>query len=1630
MATYEEWLKKLRESDKKKVEKWNANNPYQKITTDHLTTAPSKKEQEAERKRILEEDLRKKAESLRKKAQEANLKKAKAAKKEKEEKQKAKREKEKAERLERTKTLKTKKTTKAKRKNMTPEAKGLQTEAWNTNAYPRAVTGFYTGGINAYTGGINPLTNYSAEDLFEVTEDTKNSKAYKGGKIAGTVTAYSLGYTGAGALVKNGASKLLKTGASKKLVGKLAKTKVVKKAATNMLKKQGQNLTKKGVDHASRKVANQIGEGLARNLVGDMTVGTAMDLNVALADGLEPGTPEWNREMAQNALVNFGVGGAIEFAPAVVKAIIKPKTAKEAASAVAETTSAIKEALGTSTTKKSKLPDAKASKAALPERTIVQFPSKTGEAPVEPQRAAIVETPAKVTRVDDAAIERALTEKELDGYEKQHDEYMDYVAENYSWVDDGSPHNTPQVEIAEPLAGRNIKKVGSRTAKAFMNENPDVAPYFQREAKVMLGELSDFTKGERWYNTTPAGESAYDEAWGGTKRFTSSDIEELLDDFNYTYEDIRKGLEGIIAGGSKADNAVSKRIEFFLDQRLRNGYDEFASGYHVGPDEDYLKVVRGQQITDYHANVDRQRARADGEPAKQEAVNGFEVVGSTDETLGIISKDFRVVDDIYNKFKRKSEGLKSEFISGQRPLERMVEEGGDEVLLGATQAVRSSTGTVAHIFDRGLVDPMGKAITYVDADGATKKLPSYKKLMEQIPSNELDDFNTYAQHLHNIYRIAVDPERAVFRQTSAEESKAIVDKMLTNHPKFATYSKNITEWWNAFTKAWLLDTGRMTAEAYQTMLGKYPHYIPTYRTGKSTRVGNGTRGLSAGKAVGSAKGGTSEVEPLQNGFLKEMQRIIRSTRENELYKRLVDELRAKPEDLKQYGVVTGEKPNTSAADDVTAFLDDIDQEGLKSVHDRVAMVTAYIDGQPVSAYVNKDVYNALQLLRTGNIDYERHGFFVKAGTAITNPVKSFITTLNPLFNLANVMRDLPTLLIQSKHGVLKNLTGLARVILWHMPTNSEVYQTYKGMGVKHSGYFAQNKGFTDAKGIAKNPATKLLRAGEKGLSALGETFETIPRMVEFLNSLEKYAGDPDAPLRALNDASEVTVNFSRSAPTTKLLDAWTLYLNAAVQGLDKFARTVKANPVKTTARTASVIGVPYLYLLMMNANNPHYQDLNERTKQNYFCVPNICGEYDEDGNAMTFIKIPLNREYGALFGALLDVAWDYWRGDEDPWQGVKETAKTNFLPPSPLSGGVLGPIVHDLPNNKDFAGRSIVPANLENASPINQQDATTSGAALGVATFANNLSERIPGTDKVIPETLRSPKKVDFLIDSYGGYLGSVLQSATAQGANSSEDFLKENLWQGTVIDPFLDRFTADPRYSSGVLEDFYNDMRKVEQGKTDEGLEEEKGVNYAKYKVYTEISEELTELSKQEKEILSSNMTKAQKEAAIKKLREQKNELARSAKDRVAEAETEYESDPSFAILSNDVKDKWSSDSNVSKTEFANAYNSRTIKDGKKKGLANAMEMYNAGSSYDAARLVDAKLSEETWTKAGNLSYLGFTPQDVQTIANGMDADGNKSYSKDEITAYLDNSHYSEIEKAYLFDAFASWKNARNPYY
>lgn len=179
-----------------------------------------------------------------------------------------------------------------------------------------------------------------------------------------------------------------------------------------------------------------------------------------------------------------------------------------------------------------------------------------------------------------------------------------------------------------PLESRDIDEVGNRKVKAYQYEHPEIRPYFQAEAENMLYDLDNTIKGEKIAIKDEAG---YITDWAGMTRQTTEAIAYLKDKYGYSYAEIRKGLNAIIEDHGAENIAVAKRIEFMLDERLREGYTT-SDGIPIPANEDYIKFLEERGITEFNSQAIDSLAVDENVPVKETPIEEVAAVNETTPT--------------------------------------------------------------------------------------------------------------------------------------------------------------------------------------------------------------------------------------------------------------------------------------------------------------------------------------------------------------------------------------------------------------------------------------------------------------------------------------------------------------------------------------------------------------------------------------------------------------------------------------------------------------------------------------------------------------------------------------------------------------------------------------------------------------------------------------------------------------------------------------------------------------------------------------------------------------------------------------------------------------------------------------
>lgn len=750
---------------------------------------------------------------------------------------------------------------------------------------------------------------------------------------------------------------------------------------------------------------------------------------------------------------------------------------------------------------------------------------------------------------------------------------------------------------------------------------------------------------------------------------------------------------------------------------------------------------------------------------------------------------------------------------------------------------------VAHqILNQHMVDHQGNAVGLSLAD-VSKKIPKGKQI----------DFADYMINKHAITRMGRGEK--VFKDDlnmNIAKSKAKIAEYETQHPEFKDAADEFMKFNQELANNWLVKTGVIPKDVWEGYVKANPDYVSNERYfsdlesyGKSNQAKRAFANQSnpIKKAPGSQR-------PIINPFETSIERVAKYTKiakRNEVMQTLISHIQKDPEAFAGWAEIVPNEKNPGA------FMDSLEsmlqKEGVDKTLDELNkafeqkpdlthgnIVTGLVDGKPVHVRVN----DAQLLEALTNLTPQAQEGVIKAVGKVTRMMKTLTTGVNPIFSLTrNIWRDVPQAYKNSKtvDNPITYTKDLASAIV-DVFGNRESFKAFKAMGGGHASPVS-----SDINLLAKSKRQIL---GEKGLrtwpekamsgiEGLSNIMEAAPRLAEFKRIAKN--GDYASRVKGLYEANDITVNFNRYGNNIKQLDAIIPYLNAAVQGLDKFARVYKDNPIKATAKGVMAITIPTAVSQAWN----YFHDW-----EGYKALP----AYVRDSNILfsigdgKFVKIPKPREDGMFFGALPERLFLQF-AEQDPraFEGYAQSLLNNFIPPTRL---ITAPL-DDIRANKDFSGRPIVPGDLATASPRFQYDENTS-----------EVSKKIGDITNI------SPKQLDYLAKSYTGVLGQLGVPATAKGATIGETLEKQ--------------VTADSVYSNNAVDRFYTLKNKADTAARDYNLVGIKTKDYDEplRKSLGQLARDMSNVRKQIKSVENNDsLSNYQKKLQERKLQEYINKLA-----------------------------------------------------------------------------------------------------------------------------------------------------------
>lgn len=636
-------------------------------------------------------------------------------------------------------------------------------------------------------------------------------------------------------------------------------------------------------------------------------------------------------------------------------------------------------------------------------------------------------------------------------------------------------------------------------------------------------------------------------------------------------------------------------------------------------------------------------------------------------------------------------------------------------------------------------------------------------------------------------------------------------------PEFKDLSERLYKWYDAYFKAWVVDTNMLGPDSqkiYEVMREKYPYYVPMFRVKDGQIKGKNAKGSFGDQKSPvdrlSEKGSDRDTISPIDGIVMQVNRTVNAQTKNNVLRSVIEHYKTVdglgnfidrvPPDMETQMVSTQalktrigknleNKMTTGDIDDLLNNIDDtiIGYKPLSKSRDMDIVGVINKDGKKEFYQVFDE--NFLKALT--NMDRVQLDFTVQAIAEVRRKVTALTTGANPMFAItSNIPRDIQQAFLYGSHNNPFEYAKATGTAVFNVLKESEGYKKFNALG---GGYGTSIQG-AETK-MSKDMRNKLtdFRKGKKStgrsnldhfvgmIADMNDWAEAAPRYAEYEKAYKKgmelYKNEYDASIYALHKSDDVTLNFMRKGTIMNTAAGQIIpYFNAGLQGIDKLKRNLITDSEvrkQTWIKSITMLTIPTILLWAFHRDDEDYKKLSKGIKDNYWILP----WKTSDG---AFIRIPKPKDVAALFGS------DFERGlnaviEKDGADAFNGYLGTLLDALTPNTETVFRPII-DVEKNEKWSGGAIVNQSMQGMLKQDQYDDTTSSIAIYLA----------KAIAQVFPESkYASPKNINYLLDQMGGGVMDVLLPLTTPNSY-------------TPIEAVRRKYIADPSYSNDVINEFY----------------------------------------------------------------------------------------------------------------------------------------------------------------------------------------------------------------------------------
>lgn len=695
------------------------------------------------------------------------------------------------------------------------------------------------------------------------------------------------------------------------------------------------------------------------------------------------------------------------------------------------------------------------------------------------------------------------------------------------------------------------------------------------------------------------------------------------------------------------------------------------------------------------------------------------------------------------------------------------------------------------------------------------------EIIKDINKNggNIEDFASYLV-AHDTLELAKRNIRTGVEPKAAQETVNLLK------PIYDSYAQELYQYRLNLLKM-LKDGQIITGEAYNNIVNASERYAPLQRVLDENKVDiTGNKDFKSKNPIKNIKGsGRDIINPLET-IVKDTYNIIKLVEKNRVGLSLADIAQLDKTGAFVFGPIHKTKTTKDIqGNDVLSKDNTIDEENE---------IKVYIDGKPQVYEVDKDIAKIINGLSLSNqILYSR-----TLETIATLPAKMLkfgATDVNLAFAFKNILRDLPIALVSTENKfftVMNNVFKLTALGLksllnkkarneWNdiadlmnkagggqsLLINDNRDSTIRAIDdLKYTGYLNKIWNKVKQRDFVEAVKTGVIATAETTRAIVG-FLEQVPRMAEFVSSLESKPLTKENLEQAGFNARKITLDFASGGNLSKWINKYVPYTNAFFLGISKVAEVAK-NPKMFKRLLGVLAGYALIVILnrLLNGEDEEVNDVNRTQKYTNFVFKVGKNIYRIP---KTIELAPFYTTIDTAINAVFDTIKQNKINTKEYLKDIYGSFTANLVP------NVL-PQVAKLPielyaNKSMFFGTPIVSAELEKVLPEYQYTEYTTELSKFIAKTLGNI-----GINKgVIASTIGSPQRLEYIVNSLTGGTGKFLfqtidKIGRMTGALPDKEY---DLPEKTFADiPFIRAFVIRYPQQSRSIQEFYekyNEMKK-----------------------------------------------------------------------------------------------------------------------------------------------------------------------------------------------------------------------------